>query len=68
MLKIVSFFNLLLPSANNIPRSWNVYLEALGIAGLCIYAFAFPFSKDICYIGEWVMVGAFSLSVPHVWP
>lgn len=68
MQKIHSFFSLLLPSVNGVSRSWNQYLEAVGLAGLCIYVFAFPFSKDICYIGEWMMVGAFIISVPHFWP
>lgn len=49
-------------------RANNRLLEAFGLIGLCLYAFAFPFSKDICYIGEWMMVGAFILSLPHVWP
>lgn len=58
----------ILPSIHNLSRSQSMYLETLGLVGLCLYAFAFPFSKDICYIGEWMMVGAFILSLPHLWP
>ena len=52
----------------DVERSHNQYLESIGLVGLCLYAFAFPFSKELCYIGEWMMVGAFLFSLPRIWP
>jgi len=68
MLKYFQTINQLFPSISSVERSQNKYLEAIGLSGLCLYAFAFPFSKDICYIGEWLMVGAFLFSLPRIWP
>lgn len=65
--KTFTSFNLFLPSVNSALRSQNQYLEVIGIVGLCLYAFAFPFSKGICYVGEWMMIGAFLFSMPYVW-
>lgn len=61
---IISFF----PSINAADRSQCSYLETMGLLGLVIYAFAFPFSKDLCYVGEWMMLGAFLISLPRIWP
>ncbi len=44
------------------------YLWLAGLAGLVIYVFGYPFSKDVCYAGEWLMLGVFFLLLPRAWP
>lgn len=64
----IGYSNRLLSAECTYVKSHNQYLETIGLFGLYTYAFGFPFSKEICYAGEWMMVGAFVLSLPHIWP
>ncbi|WP_054030845.1 O-antigen ligase family protein [Desulfatitalea tepidiphila] len=68
MIKNIQELHQFLPSINGASRSKNHFCETMGLLGVAIYAFSFPFSKDLCYVGEWLMLGAFVLSLPHIWP
>lgn len=58
----------LLPSIDcQIPRSQSKYLEIIGLVGICLYSLGYLVAKDICYVGEWMMIGAFILSLPGIW-
>ena len=64
----LGYSNRLLSAECTYVKSHNQYLEIIGLFGLYAYAFGFPFSKEICYVGEWMMVGAFIFSLPNIWP
>lgn len=58
----------ILPSIDcQIPRSQSKYLENIGLVGICLYSLGYLIAKDICYVGEWMMIGAFILSLPRIW-
>jgi O-antigen ligase len=58
----------LLPSIDcQIPRSQSKHLEIIGLVGICLYSVGYLVAKDICYVGEWMMVGAFLMSLPKIW-
>lgn len=46
------------------PRATHPALEQAGLAGLAIYALMLTVSKDLCYVGEWLMLLALAASWP----
>ena len=50
------------PSAQ--PRAAHPALEQAGLVGLAIYALMLTVSKDLCYVGEWLMLLALAASWP----
>ena len=45
-------------------RATHPALEQAGLAGLAIYALMLTVSKDLCYVGEWLMLLALAASWP----
>lgn len=47
---------------NTRPRATSAFLEQAGLAGLILYAAMLTLHKDLCYVGEWLMLLALAAS------